>query len=258
MKQIIIFLILFHIYIITHAQSHEHGGLARPLVLTTVEYSQLMASAHVEKNGIVHIGEHASNQWQGMSATQKLLSSTQAANLLKKDGYLLDLGVGVFRSRYFLSDMAWPSLAVYGCLEYVVNTQISAGAFGGFYYGRSIYYRFPGLARFRGYQVGIPVGVCGSLHFSEWLNEELDAGVPVDKLDIFGRLYLGLNFERFHYRGKDPQRPDLYYRRPYDSIYPMLGLTGGVRYKFQPGLLLFAELGWGPVSSLAVGFTFQY
>jgi hypothetical protein len=228
------------------------------------------------QNGVrkVEVGLSASTHAQGVNAapvaasaatTDKntatagddIFGSASANNMIKKGAVLFDVGIGMYRSRYFLTGLGWPAILTTSSLEYGFTDKISAGAFAGFYYRRTNLYRIAGSS-FRGYHVGVPLGVCASLHLSDMLNDVLDAGVEVDQLDFYGRLYAGLSFERLRYRNLPIfTDPNFVYRGSFNEVYPLLGLTGGVRYKLNEHLLTNVEIGWGPVSSLQFGLTFK-
>lgn len=139
-------------------------------------------------------------------------------------------------------------ISLNGAFEYGIHEYFSVGpyvAFGRYSYG----YRIPGLVERDRTLTAIAVGARGSFHYTPLLNEVLDANIDEEKLDLYVSLLLGLEF----FSTNVDNDPVGYSPTVFDG-----GAVLGGRYKFNPRVAVFTELGYAGLSVWTIGASFHF
>lgn len=92
-------------------------------------------------------------------------------------------------------------------------------------------------------------GVRGSFHYASLLNDALDMSIDEEKLDLYVSLLLGVEFFSYNF---DTELPRGASRSYFDG-----GAVLGGRYKFNPRVAVFTELGYAGLSVWTVGASFH-
>jgi hypothetical protein len=140
-------------------------------------------------------------------------------------------------------------------VEYSINDQFAVGGYAAFY---SRGYRIDyGGNRYKNGFRAFAFGGRGTFHATSLLNDALDANIEEDKLDLYAAVSAGLQISSWYYDND-------YYRQlgisaPNDNrVRPVLGPILGVRYMFNPGLGVYAELGRGALGWATFGVSFKF
>ncbi|WKN44408.1 hypothetical protein [Tunicatimonas pelagia] len=129
-----------------------------------------------------------------------------------------------------------------GAFEYGLHEYFSVGPYAAF--GRYSY----GFA-FEDYSLtAVAVGARGSFHYTSLLNEIADTNIDEEKLDLYVSVLLGLEFFSTNIDN------DLlnYNTTRFDG-----GALFGGRYKLNPRVAVFSELGYAGLSVWTIGVSFH-
>lgn len=141
-------------------------------------------------------------------------------------------------------------ISVNGAFEYGIHEYFSVGpyaAFGRYSYSYGV--GIPGLAE-RDYNLtAVAIGARGSFHYTSLLNEALDANIDEEKIDLYVSLLLGLEFFDTNI---DNEFLD------YNTLVLDGGAVLGGRYKFNPRVAVFTELGYAGLSVWTIGASFYF
>lgn len=174
----------------------------------------------------------------------------------EKGKIYLDLGVGA--PRYSYGAAVW---GYYGAnyhrtpsfrfsARYGFNEFISGGLYVGYaHYGwkstNNVGFESHDLTR------RIPVGVGASFHVWSFLNNTLDLGLGVEKLDLFVTLMTGADIRTY-----SEKRPS--YHDTYTRVGPYFGSMVGARYFFLDWMGAYVQFGYGMNSYVEGGLTFKF
>ena len=183
---------------------------------------------------------------------------TQAQNTVRVGGggmayqqgdKIVQVGLGLGRAvgGYNWTYGGGAGLSVNAAVELGVHEYFSVGPYLAF--GR---YGLGGFAGNRYHITALAAGVRGSFHYVSLLNEIADTNIDEEKLDLYVSVLLGVEFYSYDF-DNDPI---------FDNVnYNSTGFDGGAvvggRYKFNPRLAVFTELGYAGLSVWTLGVSFH-
>ena len=160
------------------------------------------------------------------------------------------LGLGRAVGRYGGYSWAYSGLgaSLNGAFELGIHEYFSVGpyvAFGRYSYG----YGALGLPDENYSLTAVAAGARGTFHYTPLFNEILDTSIDEEKIDLYFSLLLGIEFisTNFTVEGSN-----------YSSTGLDLGGVLGGRYKFNPKVAVFTELGYAGLSVWTIGASFHF
>lgn len=176
----------------------------------------------------------------------------------------LDLGVGFPRYSFGTNIFGIPGYGYgYGytsnsyrtpsfnmSIRYGFNEFISGGLYAGYAHNGWSYVDGDGFDH-NNRNTYIPVGVGASFHVWAFLNNKLDLGLGVEKLDLYVTLVTGAQI-----RMESEKRPT--YTTTDTRVRPFVGSMVGARYFFINNIGAFVEFGYGMNSYVTGGVTFKF
>lgn len=170
----------------------------------------------------------------GLTASTSNAQAFQAGDVLLSPG----IGLGVYGVGYGLGF----AVPVVFNADVGVHDYVSVGAYAGFWTTGWTNYRWNSTH----------VGGRASFHFWPLLDENVDADLRSDKLDVYITGWLGYNLRTARYTGPGSD-PDLYsWGNRFQG-----GAQAGIRYFFNDFIGVFGEVGGTPTSFTNAGVTFK-
>ena len=170
----------------------------------------------------------------------------------EKGDKIVQVGLGLGRAiggRGYGWGYSGGGLALNAAFEIGIHEYFSVGpylAVGRYSLGLSGF----GLGRRNDYRLtAIAAGARGSFHYVSLLNEIADTNIDEEKLDLYISVLLGMEFYSTNF--------DEAYINNYNSTVFDGGALVGGRYKFNPRIAAFTELGYAGLSVWTLGVSFH-
>ena len=167
-----------------------------------------------------------------------------------KGDKILQVGLGLGRAvgggGYGWAYGGGAGLSLNAAFEVGIHEYFSVGPYAAV--GRYNLGRIAGLGRSNYSLTALAAGVRGSFHYVSLLNEVLDTNIDEEKLDLYLGVLLGLEFYSTNF---DNDIID------YNSTVFDGGAVLGGRYKFNPRVAGFTELGYAGLSVWTIGISFH-
>lgn len=178
-----------------------------------------------------------------------LQSLSAQSNAYAKGSKILNAGVsfGYFGYGYF-GTRSGLNIPLNASLEYGFTDVISAGPYLG--YARWSYQYNDGFGETKYAWTFVSAGAKGSFHYTNLLNDLIDADLDEEKIDLYFSLLLGLEFRSY----KDNSGYDYYA----NNTVVQFGPNAGVRYLFNKNLGVYVEGGRGNFGWLNLGITAKF